>query len=63
LTCLLPTLVVLAEFILTTETAHILLANLLDQSEQLMVESYTNGNAHKLTRVSAGKIQMYNHGK
>jgi hypothetical protein len=37
LACLLPTLVLLAELILTTEAAHSLLANFLGQSEHLIV--------------------------
>jgi len=50
---LLPTFVLLAEFILTAEAAHILLAHLLDQSQHLTVNSFTYGNAHKIMGISA----------
>jgi hypothetical protein len=53
LACLLPAFVLLAEFNLTMEEVHILLANSLDQSYHLIVNSFTYRNAHKITGISA----------
>jgi hypothetical protein len=56
---LLPTLVLLAEFILAMEAVHILLANFAGPIITL-VEISTDGNAYKIEGVSAESLSSLN---
>jgi hypothetical protein len=56
---LFPTLVLLAEFILAMEAAHILLVNFTGPIITLLVKSCTIGNAHKIKEVSAVETSKF----
>jgi hypothetical protein len=55
---LLPTLVLLAEFILAVESMHILVANFAGPIITL-VESFTDGIAYKIERVPADQSSKF----